>query len=329
MSPADSGKCQSMKTGNGFNANDPSAHNYGFTIEAEKGFKYHGGEYITFSGGDDFWLYIDGKLVGDLGGVHERAILHVSLDDIAKSNGWEYGSGHELKFFFAQRQTPSSNFELTTNINDWEAPRDIPPMITKAITVAGQYDLFSIITNTPLSQETIDEVNRGNIPDLIVSNFADPTIAKIERLENHGEFFDEEFGNIYQVTVNSSRPNPADSISFNPSSNVKILDENGRSVTKIRNQIVEFSLTPEPGPNFNEKLNVDYKSFNDVLEFARLNKSARWQIFNLKGKQIAINDLVHLKSGMFFIKLESDKSFAGATQVAPQKFQQTFKTIKP
>ncbi len=58
------------------------------------------------------WLYIDGKLVTDLCGVHAAHDQFVDLDRLGLMDGESY----QLDFFFAQRYAPQSHFRIETNI---------------------------------------------------------------------------------------------------------------------------------------------------------------------------------------------------------------------
>ena len=86
--------------------------NYHFTYELNTRFTYNGGEVFTFSGDDDVFVYIDGKRVIDIGGVHTSQTDSVSLDDLDLTVGETY----DLDFFFAERHYSQSNFTITTSI---------------------------------------------------------------------------------------------------------------------------------------------------------------------------------------------------------------------
>ncbi len=89
--------------------------NFHFTTQLEADFIYRAeqGQVFTFSGDDDVWVFIDGKLVIDLGGLHPRCVQTVELDRL----DWlENGRQYRFKIFHAERRTNQSNFRMETTI---------------------------------------------------------------------------------------------------------------------------------------------------------------------------------------------------------------------
>src|SRR3984957_416059 len=62
--------------------NQGEPHNYSFTVEIHTVFKYAGGEYFNFRGDDDVFVYINGKLVINLGGIHNPETGQVNIDSL-------------------------------------------------------------------------------------------------------------------------------------------------------------------------------------------------------------------------------------------------------
>jgi fibro-slime domain-containing protein len=89
-------------------------HNFHFTFELHTEFTYNEDTNQTFQfiGDDDVWVYIDGKLVIDLGGVHSAKEQFVELNRL----GLEHGKVYDLDFFFAERHRTQSNFRIQTNL---------------------------------------------------------------------------------------------------------------------------------------------------------------------------------------------------------------------
>lgn len=114
--------------------------NFYFTSEARYLFRYQGGETLGFFGDDDVWVFINGKLVLDLGAPHERMKGQVTLTDtganwtISVQNqttgadtqlpgaagmgavtglNLEKGKTYEIAIFHADRHPRESNYQLT------------------------------------------------------------------------------------------------------------------------------------------------------------------------------------------------------------------------
>jgi fibro-slime domain-containing protein len=91
-------------------------HNFNFTSEARYWFEYKGGEKLTFRGDDDVWVYINGRLALDIGGVHGPEEASITLDATAANNlKLVKGRIYEVVVFQAERHTDGSNYRLTLN----------------------------------------------------------------------------------------------------------------------------------------------------------------------------------------------------------------------
>lgn len=100
-------------------------HNFAFSMELHHEFTYHGGEFFEFYGDDDAWVFINGKLVLDLGGLQSEVHGKVDLDQMADKLVMTKGRKYSFDFFYTERHTPQSNCVITTNILTPSKPNQI------------------------------------------------------------------------------------------------------------------------------------------------------------------------------------------------------------
>jgi fibro-slime domain-containing protein len=103
--------------------NQGAPNNENITAEVHAKVVYSGGETWGFASDDDLWVFVNGHLVIDLGGLHASMSQSVMLDQVAAAAGIVAGQTYPFDLFYANREPTGAVLLISIPSSDiWGCP---------------------------------------------------------------------------------------------------------------------------------------------------------------------------------------------------------------
>ena len=305
--------------------------NQHFCFESHATFTYDPEQKFYFSGDDDIWVYINNKLVIDLGGAHVAAPDHVNLNTLGLTEGEVY----PIDIFFCDRRTSQSNVRISSNmyIAQKTVFYEIKDNIKQELPLCAAIQKGADCANkmgmggsggekcgNHLIQDgyTVDfyMVRKGTKDTIELSPTKNPTNCKGGT--NAFTCFD-------GITVNNAvytcggrgqcKGNPAAAFRVNVTGNFTVyarLMENGRQVPGTKAIPIDF-LEIETSPIIASTLvtNINARVEINAILLENLPAKAKIELYNLQGKHIYSNNSENSQilripvqtKGMYLVKI--------------------------
>lgn len=138
-------------------------HNYSFSMKITAEFQYIKGQYFEFRGDDDVWVFINDRLVVDIGGCHSPVEGAVNLDTIGQNDPslkLVEGQTYPFHIFFSERNATGSNFKMRTSIN-----------------------LQTQKTYYPMQEKTADGTIKYNIKQLLMEENVSCNVSSVSKID--------------------------------------------------------------------------------------------------------------------------------------------------
>lgn len=202
-------------------------HMKAYFAQPEKGETNGQAMIFSFSGDDDVWVFIDGVLIGDVGGIHDRVELEINFATGAvtvksgasydkdttytsgttirsmvekagaaqqielKGNTLQSGTYHTLDFFYLERGGGNSNLKLTTNLVEIPVSSVIKVDQLGNAIQGVNFNLYSADKNYTIDQDASPIATGSTGPDgkLILLDDQDKPIHFADLAKNNKKYF--------------------------------------------------------------------------------------------------------------------------------------------